>query len=134
MTTAAISPEDATKGHEEHGLMHPSDKKYVIIALILGGITTFEIGLYYAESSLKDFTAPMLLAGSALKFFLVVAFFMHLRFDNKILRRMFVASLCLSLVVYFIVLISMGAVFGRPRQPRPTIDAVAPALSQPAAG
>lgn len=118
MSTTAATPAKST--HDEHGsLVHPSDRKYVIIALILAAITAVEIALYYVEDSFGDATAPLLIAGSLLKFFIVVAYFMHLKFDNPFLRRMFVSAIVLSLAIYIALLTSMGAIFGRPSAPRP---------------
>ena len=114
-TTTHPQTETPVEGH----LVHPSDRKYVMIALILAAITMVEIGLYYVEDSFGDATAPLLIAGSALKFFIVVAYFMHLKFDHPLLRRMFTAALVLSTIVYLVILMSMGAIFGRPSAPRP---------------
>ena len=38
------------------------------------------------------------------KFWIVGAFFMHLKFDNPILTQLFVAGLVLAVVVYFIMM------------------------------
>jgi len=38
------------------------------------------------------------------KFTVVVAFFMHLRFDNRLFRRFFITGVCLALFVFTIVL------------------------------
>ncbi len=45
-----------------------------------------------------------LLIMMAVKFAVVAGFFMHLRFDNKLLTRLFYAGLFLAVVVYVIVL------------------------------
>ena len=44
---------------------------------------------------------------SVVKFALVVLWFMHLRFDNPIFKRIFVFGLMLAVVVYLIVLTVM---------------------------
>jgi cytochrome c oxidase subunit 4 len=43
---------------------------------------------------------PMLLILMAIKFFVVVSFFMHLRFDNRIFTWLFYTGLFLALGVY----------------------------------
>jgi hypothetical protein len=42
------------------------------------------------------------------KFFMVVAWFMHLRFDSRLFRRLFVAGLFLALFCYTAVLTTFG--------------------------
>jgi len=43
-----------------------------------------------------------------LKFGVVVAYFMHLRFDSPIFRRLFIGGLTLAVVVYTLVLFMFG--------------------------
>ena len=44
----------------------------------------------------------------ALKFSIVVGFFMHLRFDSPVLRRLFVGGLCLAVTIYVIIFFMFG--------------------------
>jgi len=48
----------------------------------------------------------------AVKFSLVALFFMHLRFDSKLCRRLFVTGIILAIIVYAIALTSLH-VFAR---------------------
>lgn len=87
---------------------HPSDRQYVIIALILAVVTALEVGTYFITDDPYSHSAAPLLIGSLLvmmvvKFGIVVAYFMHLKHDNPIFRRMFFAGLGLALIVYGIV-------------------------------
>jgi cytochrome c oxidase subunit 4 len=91
----------------EHGA-HPTDAQYMKIAAILAVITAVEVAVYYVKSGLGDGFAPFLLVLAAVKFFLVGAFFMHLRFDNKVLRRLFVTGIVLAITVYIIVFLLLG--------------------------
>ena len=84
--------------HEEHG-----QKLYVIIGAILAVITAAEVAVYYVPS-LEGLLVPILAVFSTLKFALVVMWFMHLRFDNKMFRRFFVAGLSLAVFCFVIVL------------------------------
>jgi len=84
-----------------HG--HPTEKTYVGIALILGVITSVEVAVYYVKA-LKGVLVPILLALSLVKFSMVVLWFMHLRFDSRLFRRLFVVGLLLAVFVYTIVL------------------------------
>jgi len=87
-----------------HG--HPSDGTYILIALGLAVLTAIEVGLYYLKASTE--TALTLLVLMALKFSIVVGFFMHLRFDSPVLRRLFVGGLCLAVTIYVIILLMFG--------------------------
>ena len=86
----------------EHGA-HPSDAKYIIIALILAVVTGVEVAISYA-SGLGDVANVLLIALAAVKFSMVAMFFMHLRFDNRVLRRLFVTGIILAGFVYLVVL------------------------------
>lgn len=95
---AAAVDDPTTPGHA-----HPNEAQYVGIALILAAVTGIEVAVYYV-SSLKDALVPILLALSVLKFSMVVLWFMHLRFDSRIFRRLFVMGLALAIFVYMVVL------------------------------
>ena len=92
-------------GHDEHH-EHPSDRQYVKIALILGGLTALEVATYFESvHHLGDAALYVLLVVlMVLKFIYVVAWFMHLKFDSVILRRIFVAGVVLALGVYLVML------------------------------
>jgi hypothetical protein len=49
---------------------------------------------------------------SGIKFVAVVAFFMHLRFDNKILRRFFITGFVLATLVYIAYMLTLGVFIG----------------------
>ena len=85
---------------------HPSDLTYVGIAVILAVFTAIEVGIYYLHPS--TWTALSLLFFMMLKFGVVVAYFMHLRFDSPIFRRLFIGGLTLAVVVYTLVLFMFG--------------------------
>ena len=84
---------------------HPSDWAYIKIALILAVITAVEVFTYF-ESVIDwgDALIPSLMVMMVVKFWLVATWFMHLRFDNPIFGRMFVAGLVLAVGVYVIFL------------------------------
>jgi cytochrome c oxidase subunit IV len=94
---------------EEYELSHhPRPRQYVNIAVILGIITAVEVAIFYLDA-LSDVLVPALIVLSLAKFVLVVSWFMHLRFDSKIFRRLFVAGLLLALSVFLIVLTIFAA-------------------------
>lgn len=93
-----------TTSHKEHA--HPSDRIYVKVALWLAVITSVEIAISYIE--MPDWaTIVSLVALSVVKFVAVVGYFMHLKFDNPVLRKPFIGGLILALLVYTAVLLSM---------------------------
>ena len=87
---------------------HPNPAQYVLIAVVLCVITAFEVGLYYLEGDIPDgLLIGLLLGSAAVKFFLVVSWYMHLRTDQAIFRRFFIVGLVTSLVVYQIMLLTL---------------------------
>ena len=68
------------------------------IAIILTIITIIEVAIYYIEG-IRDFLVPLLIILSVGKFIAVVAYFMHLKFDDRRFTVMFVSALILSIAV-----------------------------------
>ena len=85
---------------------HPSDGQYIVIALILAAITAAEVSTYYIDffGDHFEFLLIALLPMMIVKFGIVAAFFMHLRFDDKLLRRVFIGGILLATAVYMIAL------------------------------
>ncbi len=86
--------------HEQHGAQtheqeHPSPAKYILIATYLTLITIFEVAIYYVEV-LRPAFLWIFLALSALKFYYVAMFYMHLKFDARIFRQLFIFGLVLA--------------------------------------
>jgi cytochrome c oxidase subunit 4 len=102
-TTTSESPtsiEDHEVGvAEKH---HPSDGDYVKIALILAVITAVEVATYFTE--LTTFITLSLLGMMVAKFVIVAGYFMHLKYDSPLFKRVFVFGLILALVVFLITL------------------------------
>lgn len=84
--------------HEmHHGDEHPSStiRQYVMTGILLTAITVVELFLSY--SSLPHGLMVTLLIGlSAVKFAIVVAIFMHLKFENRLLTRLFLFGIVLA--------------------------------------
>ena len=89
----------------EHG-WHPGVSEYVMIGVILAVLTAIEVALSFAPIQ-RQVTIPALLFLTALKFLLVVAWFMHLRFDHRLFRRVFIVGLALALSVFGVVVVVM---------------------------
>jgi cytochrome c oxidase subunit 4 len=78
---------------------HPGFPTYIKIALILTVITAIEVAVYYIDA-LRPALVPVLLALSIVKFALVVGYFMHLKFDPRLLSGLFVFGLVIALAVF----------------------------------
>ena len=94
----------------EHGA-HPTEAQYIKIALILAVATAIEVGLYYLKMN-QGITNTFLLVLAAFKFVMVAAYFMHLKFDNKILRRLFIGGFVLATGCYIAYLLTLGVFTG----------------------
>ena len=89
-----------------HVRAHPEPRQYVLIAVVLVVITGFEVATSYLEGNVNSNLIIVALGVmAAVKFFLVVAWFMHLRTDSKVLRRLFLLGLITAPIVYTIVLL-----------------------------
>lgn len=86
---------------------HPGPLEYIKIGLILAVITAVEVGIYYVEA-IEDVLVPILIVLSALKFSLVVLWFMHLRFDNRLYSWLLAVGLMLAVILMAIVLSTLG--------------------------
>jgi cytochrome c oxidase subunit 4 len=88
---------------------HPGPREYVRIAVALAIVTLLEVAIYYVDF-LRPALVPLLLIFSAIKFALVVLWFMHLRFDSRLFMRLFVTGVILALSLFAI---AFGMFFGR---------------------
>ncbi len=89
------SVEHAAAAHAVHEEHHPDATRYVQIAAILTTMTLAEVGVYYLRI-VHEFLVPVLIGLSAFKFVLVVMFYMHLKFDNKLFSALFTLGLILA--------------------------------------
>jgi cytochrome c oxidase subunit 4 len=92
------TPEEGGTHHE-----HPSEWEYIKVALVLAVITLAEVLVYYVES-LEGLLVPILIVFSTIKFLLVVLWFMHLRFDSRLFRRLFATGLLLAFFCFIVTL------------------------------
>lgn len=80
--------------HDAHG-SHASVGFYWMIAGVLAVITGLEVAIFYIPA-IAPVLVPILLVLSLAKFILVVAFFMHLKFDSVWFTGLFMAGLILA--------------------------------------
>ncbi len=92
-------------GHssESHGL---NPRQYGIVFVVLTVITIVELVLSYSGLGRVGLIV-VLFPLSALKFGIVVALFMHLRFDSPFFTKMFIGPLVLAALV-LLALITLG--------------------------
>jgi cytochrome c oxidase subunit 4 len=116
MATSTDIEEHPAEGVVEHA-DHPTEAQYWKIFFLLFAITAVEVGLYYFSIPGVNLNNLALGILAAAKFVVVVGYFMHLKFDNRILRRLFVTGLVLAALVYIAYLLTMG-VFLKPPDER----------------
>lgn len=87
---------------------HPTPVQYVKVAVVLAIATAAEVVLFYIEQLPDGALIGLLMFFMIFKFAMVALWFMHLRFDSRILRRVFVTGIVLACSVYIIVLLTFG--------------------------
>jgi cytochrome c oxidase subunit 4 len=88
--------------HASHEKEHPGELLYFKVAAFLFIVTALEVSTYYIDFG--KLAIPMLIVMMSIKFGVVAAFFMHLKFDSPIFTRVFVAGLALAAGVYIVAL------------------------------
>ena len=78
------------------------------IALFLAVVTAIEVAVPYI-SALDPVRVPLLIVLAAIKFGTVVAFFMHLRYDRKLYRTLFLFGVIGVIPLFVIVLLTRHA-------------------------
>ncbi|MEZ4501412.1 MAG: cytochrome C oxidase subunit IV family protein [Dehalococcoidia bacterium] len=88
-----------TEHHESAAHEGLGPRQYVTIFAILTVVTVIELWLSYSD--IGGLLIPLLILLSAFKFVVVVAYFMHLRFEPRILNRLFAGGFVLATLVLF---------------------------------
>ncbi|HET9260707.1 MAG TPA: cytochrome C oxidase subunit IV family protein [Acidimicrobiia bacterium] len=98
----------STETHDHH----PTPAQYWKIAAFLAVLTAIEVSLFYIDHALElgVFNALALLSLSAIKFLVVVGWFMHVRFEKPLISRFFTAGFILACSLYLVVLAALGVV------------------------
>ncbi len=105
MSTATThSPDVDDVEHADH-VDHPSDLKYVKVALFLGFVTALEVATYFFDMSTTALVAT-LVPMMVIKFGTVIFYFMHLKYDNPLFKRVFLFGLVLAVIVFLVALTS----------------------------
>ncbi len=91
--------ESHATAHHAQGGGHATIKTYINVAVALAILTAIEVASLYTPGIPNWFLVTALLVMSVLKFFLVVGFFMHLRYDSSIMRALFVGPLIIAIAI-----------------------------------
>jgi cytochrome c oxidase subunit IV len=90
---------------------HPDPWQYVVVAVVLSVITGVEIAVSYTEGDIPNgLIVVLLLAMMLMKFFLVASWFMHLRTDQPVFKRLFIVGAIAAPVLYVIVLATLHGI------------------------
>jgi cytochrome c oxidase subunit 4 len=94
---------------------HATVRTYINVALVLAIITAVEVATLYIPGIPNPLLVGSLLAMSALKFYLVVGFFMHLKYDHQIMRSLFVGPLIIAVAIILALMALFSAFLLLPR-------------------
>jgi cytochrome c oxidase subunit IV len=89
--TPAAHGAHATESEATHAhVHHPGWKTYVVVGAILTAITALEVSAFYIPAwEESKIYVPSMLFLSAIKFVIVVMFYMHLKYDHRLFRALF---------------------------------------------
>ncbi len=113
----------AASHEEQHTTRHPTLGQYVLIAGVLFIITIVEFLLIWerlgidweSSQALAHSKVPLLILLSALKFAIVIMFYMHLKFESRLFTWIFLAGLGLAFAAGIAVLGIFASIGGDPR-------------------
>lgn len=88
-----LSPNNQPQVQVAHD--HPTMKTFVNIGLVLAVITAVEFGIISLHG-MRGVVIAVLAVLSLVKFYLVISYFMHLKFDAKVLTWVFVPGVLLA--------------------------------------
>lgn len=100
MTALADAADTAPAHDDAHEHDHPTELTYWKVGLVLFILTALETSTYWWPKEWHRFTHVAIVVMMAIKFFMVAAFFMHLKYDSKLLRRVFITGFVLAVAVY----------------------------------
>jgi len=81
---------------------------YTVIGVWLALLTLIEVYFFTIDAFFGAFFVTVMLLLALLKFIIVVAFFMHLRFDKSLLTLVFTAGFLIAILVFVIMLSVQG--------------------------
>ena len=97
MSTEAVHTDEA----------HATTGHYVRIAIVLTVLTIMEVATYYVDIPFA-LLVPLLLVLAGMKFGLVVAYYMHLRYDSKLFSGFFFFGLTIEILLLIALMVLFG--------------------------
>ncbi len=110
---SATATEAAVDHADVHDAHHPTDTDYVKVAIGLAVLTAIEVALTYIEGIKGLALLIPLFIIMGIKFVIVASQFMHLKFDSKLLSRVFYSGLVLAIGVYIAALATFQVFDGK---------------------
>jgi azurin len=105
-----------SSSHQPEQGHHPTFMQYVLVAAILFIITIVEFFAIFPNPDLIGAAKiPVLAILSAIKFAIVIMFYMHLKYDHRMFTMFFLAGLALAFIVGIALLSMLTALDGSPR-------------------
>jgi cytochrome c oxidase subunit 4 len=101
----ALVPADAQHPVAAEGHAHPGPRQYIAIGVILVILTGIEVAVSYIDTAHSNIIILTLALMAALKFFLVCAWYMHMKQDLPFFRRLFIVGIVLASFVYGVVIL-----------------------------
>jgi len=95
--------------HDEEHIDHPTPKQYWLIALALAIITGVEIAVPAIDALDGGIGLALLLILGGVKFGMVVALFMHLKFEKPLYKMLFLVGLGGAIAMFIVVLLTFQA-------------------------
>lgn len=78
---------------------HPTVKSFLVVGAVLAVITAVEFGILYVTGLSSGVAVTILALLSLVKFGLVAGYFMHLRFDSRLLTGVFAVGVILATLI-----------------------------------
>jgi cytochrome c oxidase subunit 4 len=104
-TAHVEAPVNSDAHADSHDDAHDiSDRSYIYIAIFLAVLTALEVAATEVNGMPEALLIPSLLIMMVVKFFVVVSYFMHLKFDSKLFSLMFYLGLAGAVVLYSVML------------------------------
>jgi len=99
-----LVPADAEHPVAAEGHAHPGPRQYVLIAVVLVILTAIEVATSYIDTVHTNWIILALGILAATKFFLVAAWYMHMKQDAPFFRRVFTVGIVGASLVYGVVM------------------------------
>ncbi len=93
----------SSDAHGEVVHAYPEPSTYIKLAIFLAIFTIIEVATYYIDAPVLLITL-VLIGLMAVKFVLVVGYYMHLKFDSRVLTAVFTVGLSVALSIMVVMI------------------------------